>query len=147
MKKWEFKNGIIVTEKLFDHDLNAFIVFQNNKFLGVVLPDSIESLESCREELSNGTDPISGCWEDGSGNTCNLDGWGQAYEPGFGIMDVLDEEEEDSKHISLQDVDINGIGFTVAESEENGVIFGVWKRADGSYYVVKEASGWCYKGL
>ena len=27
------------------------------------------------EFLDEGTDPITGGWEDGNGNTCSLDGW------------------------------------------------------------------------
>lgn len=75
MRTWSFENGIGVVEEGFDYDLHCFKVYSDETLLGTVYPDSVESMNSMVNELDNGTDPISGMWEDGNGNTCTLDGW------------------------------------------------------------------------
>lgn len=77
MKEWIFDNGIKVVEAEFDYDLHCLEVYNSNEYLGTVYPDSIESMESCFRDLDAGKDPISGRWEDGRGNICTLDGWGE----------------------------------------------------------------------
>ena len=68
--EWIFENGIEVYESY-----GNFKVYNGNKYLGTVVPDSEESFKECVKELNNGIDPISGMWEDGAGNSCTLDGW------------------------------------------------------------------------
>lgn len=75
MKKWSFENGIKVHENEYDADLHCLKVYNNNKYLGTVYPQTIENMESCFKDLEAGIDPISGGWEDGCGNSCTLDGW------------------------------------------------------------------------
>lgn len=80
MKKWFFNNGIEVYEKEFDYDPHCFDVFHNDKFLGSIYPNSIKDMEMCIQELDNGHDPITYNWEDGCGNPCTFDGWGNDCE-------------------------------------------------------------------
>lgn len=47
------------------------------KYLGTVYPDTIEDMESCINDLDNGDNPITNGWEDGCGNSCTFDGWGE----------------------------------------------------------------------
>jgi hypothetical protein len=75
MRKWIFENGIEVYESDFDYSLHCFKVYNGDEFLGVVYPDTIESMQSCIDDLNAGIDPISGGWEDGCGNACTIDGW------------------------------------------------------------------------
>lgn len=77
MREWNFENGINVEECEFDYDLHCFKVYNGEKYLGIIYPGSIEDMESCIEELDNGNDPISDGWEDGMGNSCTIDGWGE----------------------------------------------------------------------
>lgn len=76
LRKWNFENGISVVECDFDFDLYCFEVYNGEKYLGTIYPDSIESMKSCIADLENGKDPITNGWEDGCGNACTLDGWG-----------------------------------------------------------------------
>lgn len=77
MREWKFENGIEVYEVEFDYDLHAFKVYNGDDFLGTVYPSTIADMEECIQNLDEGNDPISTCWEDGNGNTCTLDGWGE----------------------------------------------------------------------
>lgn len=76
MGEWNFENGIIVEECDYDHNLHCFKVYNGDEYLGSVYPETIEDMESCIEAMEDGEDPISGGWEDGMGNVCNVDGWG-----------------------------------------------------------------------
>lgn len=80
MKNWNFENGINVWESEYDYDLHCFKVYNGDKYLGTIYPSTIEDMESCIEDLDNGDDPISCNWEDGCGNGCTLDGWGNENE-------------------------------------------------------------------
>ena len=75
MREWKFDNGIEVYEHELDYDLHSLKVYNGNKYLGTVYPDTIEDMESCFMELDAGNDPITSGWEDGYGNPCTLDGW------------------------------------------------------------------------
>ena len=77
MKEWKFENGIEVYESEHNYDLHCFKVYNNDDLLGIVYPNTIEDMEECIKSLDNGEDPISGGWEDGCGNNCKLDGWGE----------------------------------------------------------------------
>lgn len=74
-KEWIFNNGIEVHKEYFDNDLCKFDVYLNNKYLGEIIPDSIESMQLCIDSLNLGEDPISGRWDDGMGNPCTINGW------------------------------------------------------------------------
>lgn len=77
MREWSFSNGITVEEENYNYDLHCFSVFCNGEKLGVVYPDDIPAMDSCINSLDSGNDPITGSWEDGMGNSCTLDGWGE----------------------------------------------------------------------
>lgn len=77
MREWTFKNEITVEEIAYDGDLHAFEVSHNGKRLGSIYPDTIEDMKSCITELDAGHDPISAGWEDGLGNSCTMNGWGE----------------------------------------------------------------------
>ena len=77
MREWKFENGINVYEEEFNFDLHVLKVFDGDRYLGTVYPDSIETMESMFEDLDNGNNPIDSEWEDGCGNSCTLDGWGE----------------------------------------------------------------------
>ena len=77
MKEWNFENGIIVKEAEFDYDLHVLKVYNAEEYLGTVYPADTEDMRKCFASLDAGNDPISDKWEDGCGNTCTLDGWGE----------------------------------------------------------------------
>ena len=78
MQEWKFQNGIEVYETEYDSDLHCLKVYDREKYLGTIYPDSIENMERCFEDLNSGKDPISEGWEDGLGNSCTLDvGWSE----------------------------------------------------------------------
>lgn len=76
MREWNFENGIAVEECAYNYDLHCFKVYNGDKYLGAIYPGTIEDMESCIGELDEGYDPISSGWEDGLGNICTMDGWG-----------------------------------------------------------------------
>lgn len=80
MKEWYFKNGVKVCEADFDYSLHCFKVYHEDKYLGTVYPADLEDMEACLAGLDAGNDPISGGWEDGRGNTCHFDGWGDGKD-------------------------------------------------------------------
>ena len=77
MRKWNFENGVEVYESEYNFDLHCFKVYNEEKYLGTIYPSTIEDMESCATSLNNGDDPISAGWEDGCGNSCSLEGWGE----------------------------------------------------------------------
>ena len=77
MREWKFDNGIEVYESEYDYDLHCLKVYNGDAYLGTVYPASIEDMKSCFDELDEGNDPISSSWEDGCGNSCTLNGWGE----------------------------------------------------------------------
>lgn len=77
MRKWIFENRIKVYEVDFDYDLHALEVYHNKRYLGTIYPADIADMETCFDELDKGNDPIDGHWEDGLGNSCSLNGWGE----------------------------------------------------------------------
>lgn len=77
MREWKFDNGIEVYESEFDYDLHCLKVYNGEKYLGTVYPACIEDMESCFKDLDAGNDPITSGWEDGCGNSCTFDGWGE----------------------------------------------------------------------
>nr|DAG73559.1 MAG TPA: hypothetical protein [Caudoviricetes sp.] len=77
MKEWKFENGIEVYEKEYDYDAHCFEVYNEDEYLGTVYTSSGEDTTECIERLDAGFDPISDNWEDGMGNSCTLNGWGE----------------------------------------------------------------------
>lgn len=77
MRTWKFTNDIIVEEEAFDYDLHIFAVYHKDRYLGRIYPCDIDAMRSCIKDLDAGKDPITEKWEDGCGNTCSLDGWGE----------------------------------------------------------------------
>jgi len=75
MKEWG-NNGITVVEVDYNYDLHAFDVYNGDIFLGSVYPATIEDMEECIKALDRGEDPVTDGWEDGCGNACLIDGWG-----------------------------------------------------------------------
>lgn len=80
MREWKFKNKIEVYEEEYDYSLHCFKVYMENKYLGSIYPSSLEDMEDCIRKLDNGEDPVFDRWEDGLGNICNIEGWGEAWE-------------------------------------------------------------------
>lgn len=76
MACWSFENGIEVYEKDFDYNLHCFKVWRGDKYLGGIYPNSIEDMEHCIKCLDDGSEPITDSWEDGHGNCCDRNGWG-----------------------------------------------------------------------
>ena len=64
---WEFEGYTVYLE-------TDVLRFEDNEgdVLGYVMNEGNELVE----ELNNGVDPIAEGWEDGVGNTINIDGWG-----------------------------------------------------------------------
>ena len=77
MKEWKFENGIEVYEKEYDYYAPCFEVYNEDEYLGTVYTSSGEDTTECVERLDAGFDPISDNWEDGMGNSCTLNGWGE----------------------------------------------------------------------
>ena len=77
MKEWKFENGIEVFESDYDYSLHCLKVYNGEEYLGTIYPSAIDDMENCFEYLDNGDDPITFGWEDGCGNFCTLDGWGE----------------------------------------------------------------------
>lgn len=74
---WKFEDGIEVYEVDFDGDLHNFNVYNGDDFLGTVYPASVADMNTCIKDLNEGSNPIVDGWEDGNGNTCTLEGWGE----------------------------------------------------------------------
>ena len=78
---WKFENGITVYSKEWSYCDYAFDVYNaDGKFLGGIYPDNDEDSEECIKELDDGSEPITDSWEDGCGNSCSLDGWGDGLK-------------------------------------------------------------------
>jgi len=67
---WE-REGYSVEMRDFDYDLKQFAVIVLGKKEQLIIPGSIESMNSIIEDLNNGED-VDG-WEDGMGNTIYTD--------------------------------------------------------------------------
>lgn len=76
MNSWIFGN-IEVYEIDHDADLHAFSVYNGDEKLGTIYPNELDDMNACIEALNAGSNPIEDGWEDGCGNTCSLDGWGE----------------------------------------------------------------------
>jgi hypothetical protein len=76
MKTW--KTALVTIEEVnFDHDLHAFEVYNHGgAMIGTINPDSVEVMEVLIADLDNGACPVADSWEDGNGNTCSVNGWG-----------------------------------------------------------------------
>lgn len=78
---WKFENGITVYSKEWSYCDYAFDVYNaDGKFLGGIYPDTDEDSESCVKDLDDGSEPITDGWEDGCGNSCSIDGWGDGLK-------------------------------------------------------------------
>ena len=75
MREWTFDNGIIVRECEYDYLVHCFRVYDGDKYLGVILPDTFDDFKLCISGLDNGEDPITGGWQDGCGHDCTREGW------------------------------------------------------------------------
>lgn len=72
---WAFRNGIYVEKSEYDGVLKSFEVYNRGRYLGAIYPADIEDMRLCITKLNYGEDPITGCWEDGLGHCCTLNGW------------------------------------------------------------------------
>lgn len=75
--EWTTKNVTIIRNG-FDHELSYFEVYDNKpnpKYLGDIVPSDIENMSAIISGLNMGACPISERWEDGNGNTCNMEGF------------------------------------------------------------------------
>ncbi len=73
---WEFVDGIIVS---FDEteEFKEFEVYFDGKLLGTIVPCDEDMLQSLIGDFDSGHNPVTESWEDGRGNTCSMEGWGQ----------------------------------------------------------------------
>ncbi len=69
-------NCTVVLEQALS-DPGIFTVWRDEEKIGEIHPDNSEDLQECIEALNMGADPIKDKWEDGLGNTCRYEGWGQ----------------------------------------------------------------------
>lgn len=78
---WKLEKYYVQLEE-FDYDLKklGFYTNDDDELLGYVYPASIEDIESMVSDLNKGVDPIEYRWEDGYGNTLDIDGWGDELE-------------------------------------------------------------------
>lgn len=76
---WKFTDGIEVYQEEVNF-LPSFKVYDGEKFLGTVYPACQEDAEDCIQALDAGSNPVADSWEDGCGNTCSCDGWGEEEE-------------------------------------------------------------------
>lgn len=76
MKTW--KTALVTVQEVdFDYDLHAFDVYNHaGAKLGTINPTTIEDMKSLIADLDNGACPVADGFEDGNGNTCNENGWG-----------------------------------------------------------------------
>lgn len=109
MGSWITKS-VKVEEVKHDGDLNRFVVSDlEGNFLGHITPSDTETMLLIRDELNIGHCPIADAWEDGNGNTCNLEGWGGLLGEGdelrieghIGTWYVIDRSRFESKPIYL----------------------------------------------
>lgn len=70
MKVWE-REGYIVQEVEFDHDLHEFEIVKDDEVIATITPSDIEDMERIIADLDAGED-VNG-WEDGMGNTIVID--------------------------------------------------------------------------
>lgn len=68
MRIWEFRDGTIVREEVFDGDLTEFVIEKNGK-TATISPDTIEDRDECARLMDYGENPLESGWEDGFGNT------------------------------------------------------------------------------
>lgn len=80
MREWEFENCIKVIEEPYNYDVHCLKVHMGNEYLGAIYPDTIEDMEEMARALDSGEDPVTGEWEDGMGNICQMNGWGYREE-------------------------------------------------------------------
>lgn len=73
---WSFENGI----EVYEINCDALKVVKDDKVLGYIYPANDDDMELCKRDLDAGKDPITAGWEDGNGNTCTLNGWGEYAE-------------------------------------------------------------------
>lgn len=71
MTIWEFENYRVFQE-------NAAYRFEDmdGNILGHIGAADADDMERIERDLNDGDDPIAEGWEDGAGNTVNLNGWG-----------------------------------------------------------------------
>lgn len=71
---WEFENYMIEDSSNSFYEL-TFADYDEN-ILGVIVTDVEDDYLEMVRALNNGADPIAEGWEDGGGNTLNINGWG-----------------------------------------------------------------------
>ncbi|RUT38707.1 hypothetical protein EJP82_26710 [Paenibacillus anaericanus] len=77
MNTWK-TNLVTIEEVAFDYDLHAFEVYNHaGAKLGTINPATVEEMNFLIADLDKGSCPVSEKWEDGNGNTCNANGWGE----------------------------------------------------------------------
>jgi hypothetical protein len=75
--EWTTKN-VTVKAVSIDADLHEFVCYNHDgKLLGTITPGDLDDMNNCIKELNEGGCPIADRWEDGMGNTCTIEGWGE----------------------------------------------------------------------
>lgn len=100
---WVTPLATIVPEEV-DHQLCRFNVYLNGDavYLGSVYPADLVDQEILVKDLNDGSCPLADHWEDGAGNTCGPNGWGQDEDPE--LIDLLPRDEWDNKGLEETDL-------------------------------------------
>lgn len=136
-KEWKFENGIRVEEVDFDYDLHIFKVYSGDRYLGNVWPSIIEDMNECIAQLNDGSDPVTDSWEDGYGNPCTLDGWGECR---LGNQCTLDgwkawkKNRENEKIIQAIDEWIEYGGFICSDYNRQTACYELFSTIDSTTY-------------
>jgi len=76
-RSWK-RDCCAVVEGGFDMDLHHFEVWGlDGEFLGEITPGDIPNYGECVTKLNAGDCPICSGWDDGLGNSCSREGWGE----------------------------------------------------------------------
>lgn len=68
----------MLSKKHFDTNHHISSWEFDNKYLAIIYPADMGDYLECVKLLNAGHGPISDGWEDGLGNACTMDGWGDA---------------------------------------------------------------------
>lgn len=76
MRTWEIDNLIITSD---DRNL-CFNVYAYNKLIGIIYATDRNNFNDCFLYFDVGVNPIKDGWEDGLGNVCTINGWGECVK-------------------------------------------------------------------
>lgn len=74
---FEFEDGVEVYPQTNDCTMSVYL---KDKYLGSIIAADRDDFDGLLDDLENGSNPVVDGWEDGIGNSCSYDGWGDATE-------------------------------------------------------------------